>query len=53
MQFWEEIWQRYRKKSHLKQTQRLNPENRQAFYDRVSSLCLKEAVHLNPDVTKQ
>lgn len=38
LQLWEEIWQRRRKQSHLKETQRLNPEKWQTFYDRVSSL---------------
>jgi SAM-dependent methyltransferase len=38
MQFWEEVWERCRKKSHLKKTQHLNPEKWREFYDRVSSL---------------
>jgi 2-polyprenyl-3-methyl-5-hydroxy-6-metoxy-1,4-benzoquinol methylase len=38
MQFWEEVWERCRKKSHLKKNQHLNPEKWREFYDRVSSL---------------
>ncbi len=35
---WERVWERHRRESRLKRTQRLSPEKWQAFYDRVSDI---------------
>ena len=36
--FWADYWRRKRRESYLKQTQRLNPEKWEMFYNRVSGL---------------